>query len=364
MKGKWKKAIALLLSISIIFAMGYIAGAWKRDDIKATDNTDSLPFEETTAAVDSYGSISDEFVSIAIAKAGASAWDGNYTSLTETQKKAVTDYFAGVGYTVELRENSFVNLGPTQATDTTTAVNGEATPAPAVTGSPATVGSTKPSTKAEILAAYSVVMNKAKNEKPAFKQYEYQALPQKNFNSGLVETVMDIALGLMTTEQKAKNNPNILGKGSNMDKFPLFTAPYGCLLTDTNAIKTATFAELANGHYQLTLILKPETNPEPYNPATGNAPNYTGKMFSHFSKKEIDTKIKDSASFIIQSADYTLAYRDCKAVLEYDPATNHVVVLDQTFEIDITTKIVPKIGGNIEGTAVFANTLKVWDVVY
>lgn len=42
--------------------------------------------------------------------------------------------------------------------------------------------------------------------------------------------------------------------------FPIRDSDYGCLLTDTEAIKTADFKELPNGNYEITIVLNSEKN--------------------------------------------------------------------------------------------------------
>ena len=67
---------------------------------------------------------------------------------------------------------------------------------------------------------------------------------------------------------------------------------------------------------------------------------------------------------MIEKYDYTLMYRDCKAILVYNPANNQVVTLDQTFSVDVKADVTFRIFGHFKVTGVFDNTLRIYDVNY
>lgn len=212
----------------------------------------------------------------------------------------------------------------------------------------------------QILNTYSEVMNAAKKNKPAYRQYEYQTV-NHTLNSFLKRTFAKVINYEMTTEAQAIRNQYAFKKGSSMYRFTLFNSTAGCLLTDTNLIRYASFETLSDGNCKITIILEPEMF---YDPEIGEAKDYTGQMFSHYSRHEIDIKIKRKASKLIEKYDYTLLYRDCKAVLVYNPATYQVVTLDQTFSVDVKADVTFRVFGSFKVTGVFDNTLRIYDVDY
>jgi len=223
-----------------------------------------------------------------------------------------------------------------------------------------------PTTPAQILAAYTTVMNKAKASKPAYKKIEYQTLPTKDqhMEGSVVAKLLPQANRFMTTKDEVKTENN--AKGSDMKWFPLYKASKGCLLKNANAIKTASFAKLPNGNYKITIVLKNEVNPEPYK--SGNsAPSNVGAMFDPIEKASIDDTLKNDSAvkILISDAKYSLTYMNCTAVLEYNPKTNRVVSLEQNMStfINITAGKVLHMFSCV-GTAMLYNKLKVWDVKY
>lgn len=222
----------------------------------------------------------------------------------------------------------------------------------------------KPETAAEILAAYTQVMDYAKKNAPGFKKIEYQALPEdkRNFSSDLV---LDIAANFMTSEKKARENPEMHNKGDNTRWFPVYKTPDGCLLKDTSAIKSAKCEELPNGNYKITIVLNAEMNPEP--PADGAtvSPSKTGAMFSPLSKKDIDDTIQNNkiVNVVVRSATYSLKYYDCTAILIYNPENNHIESLTQYMHVLIDADIKLFVG-SLKGSAVLDNDLYITDFKY
>lgn len=250
-----------------------------------------------------------------------------------------------------------------------TTAPGDTTAAGGTTAEGETAATGKPEGNAQILKAYTEVMNKAKAEKPAYQKKEYQALPkdQREFEKGktLVNIMLNLAGLFMKEEDKAEVEQHKKGDGTKW--FPVYKATKGCLLTDAGAIKTASSVELPNGNYKLSIVLKEEINPEPYNEQTGQTPSNTGKMFSPLARAEIDdTIINDNAvNKFVKDATYELKYYNCTAELEYNPKNNQIVTLNQYMYVRISIKDPTKVTGmSVVGSAVLVNTLKVWDFAY
>lgn len=218
------------------------------------------------------------------------------------------------------------------------------------------------STNEEILAKYTEVMNDAKKAKPAFKKVEFQSLPEEFRKLGTVgNVILPIAEGFMTTEEKAKADPQVKEAGSDMHAWPVTghdTA--GCLLTDASKIKSAS-AVKEGDNVKITITLLPEENPEPINSATAtSSPSFTGGMFSPMSKADIDNTIAGIKGVKVNS--FNLTYTDCTVTLVYNPSDNHVVTLDQIMNVDIKANI--KVLATIDGSARLVDTINIWDIQY
>jgi len=277
---------------------------------------------------------------------------GNDNNTTEPTTAVVTDTVATTGE----------NKPETTGTSTT-----DAKVDPTVTETSKSQISTDvklPQGKAEILAAYTEIMNYAKTAKPAFKKIEYQVLPadKRNFDSGIVNTLLKLASGFMVSEEEAREKPEDNQKGGSMRWFPVYKCDKGCLLTDTSVIKSADCVKLSNGNFKITIVLKEEKNAEPYNETTKSCPSFTGKMFSPLAKADIDKEVKGIS--VIKRADYSLKYYDCKAVLVYNPANKHIVTLDQYMSTLITLSGKIVLLPEFSGTAVLNNTMNIYDIKY
>ena len=233
----------------------------------------------------------------------------------------------------------------------------------------------KPSTKAEILAAYTAVMNKAKTDAPAYKKKEYQAIPKdkRDIQKGktLISVMLNLAGFFMKEEDKAEVETQ--NKGSDMKWFPVYKAlpdkvkSPGCLLTNTDAIKSAKCDPLANGNYKITIVLNDEMNPEPYKEGQLKATSNHGNMFSPLARSEIEDTLKNDSkvNWAVKDPNFDLKYYDCTAELTYDPETNQIITLNQYVNVKINIKEPTKVTGmSVVGSAVLVNTLKIKDVKY
>jgi len=251
-------------------------------------------------------------------------------------------------------ENEETTLAGEDSSDTT------------VAGTTAAQVDKKPSTKAEILAAYTAVMDKAKQDKPAFKRAEFQELPggseYRNITGGgaVINPLLSIAGTFMTKEDKARKNPYVHNKGEDMWAFPVKDAPKGCMLTDVSAIKSASCTELPNGNYKIVIVLNDEKNPEHYK--SGNtAPSKTGSMFMPLSKSDVDPELAKIS--VIKDAKYDMNYYNCTATLVYNPKTMQVVSVDQVLynKLEMSGKVV---GISADGWQVLIMHYQIFDVAY
>ncbi len=289
-----KKLIAALLALSILFA--FAACGSKQTE---AESTEPAPWETSESASETEATTEPESVTDATEPESTSEAE---TSASETETSAEE----------------------TSAEETTEAEK-------------------KPETTAEILAAYTEVMNQAKKDAPGFTKVEYQELPSDSASrvvskgGGVVNAALKLADHFMTTEADAKADPEVQQKGNNMRSWPVCKSPKGCMLTDTGAIKSAKFEELSNGNYKITIVLKAEDNPEPAPDGGTSAPSNHGGVFSPLSRSEIDENLNGGfVSAVAKDISYKITYHDCETVLVYNPKDNHVVSLDQTTHTTIS----------------------------
>ena len=229
-----------------------------------------------------------------------------------------------------------------------------------------------PETKEEILAEYTRIMNQAKKDKPGFTFYEWQTLPDDpesrviKEGKGVIGTALNIAGGFMKDEKKAKEDAYVIGKDSDMYCFPIRDSDYGCLLKDTDAIKSAKFEQLPNGNNQITIVLKSEKTPEPVTDKhSDKAPSNHGAIFQPLPRQVIDDVLSnDVIGAITSDVSFSYTYHDCKAIVEYEPETGHVVNVIQLSYVTITgSGKVTLIPLNIEKQE-FINEMHVVDIIY
>lgn len=271
------------------------------------------------------------------------------TAAPATQADASTVPESATASGTEAVESTTV---PGESTTAGSTAPGESTTAGSNT--PVTPVNKVPATKAEILAAYTAVMNKAKAVKPAYTSYEYQFLPdtEKYKDNFIVRTLTGVVNRFMTSEEEAKKNPKVFGKNSDMKaNFPVKEADFGCMLTDMNAVRSAKCEALANGNYKITFLLKDEKNPERYREGMKKAPSATGNVFITLSPSDIKPNLeKPFVKAVVKEGKYDLYYHDCKATLVYNPKTNQIVTVDH---VTYTTL---DIGGKVFGKYYSAKT--------
>ena len=198
-----------------------------------------------------------------------------------------------------------------------------------------------PATPSEVLAAYTAVMNKAKNEAKQFRKLEYQQLGKETlFELDVINTptVMDWLNGnAMTTREKAMTEEKYTAGVTDMtEHLPVHKTSVGCMVKDPGVFTRATARQLSNGNIELTLIMKPEDNPEPALPGATTAPSRTGEMFGPLSKAGIDDLVSKGRIFITTPLVFQLRYFDCKATLVYNPETDQIVSMRQDYNVRIT----------------------------
>ena len=221
-----------------------------------------------------------------------------------------------------------------------------------------TTAAAVPVTPAEVLSAYTEVMNKAKKEAKSMRKLEYQFLNKEKMNfeldvintPGFLDWLND---NLMTTKEKGMQQEVYTAGTSDMyGQLPVTNTPVGCMVKDPGAFSRATARQLPGGNIELTLVMKPEDNPEPAQHGATTAPSHTGEMFNPLSKTGVDDLIYKARFFITTKLEFSLRYYDCKSVLVYDPATMQAVSLRQDYYVKINVANGRVLFINAKGTGV------------
>jgi len=223
---------------------------------------------------------------------------------------------------------------------------------------------TVPATPAEVLAAYAEVMNKAKKDAKSMRKLEYQQLGKdSNFESDIINnpTILEQANRLMTSREKAMEEERYTrGTSDMLEQLPVSNSPLGCMAKDPGIFSRAAARELPNGDIELTLIMKPEDNPEPAAKGASTSPSRTGQVFSPMSKAGIDDILNGGIvklAFFGRPPTINTRYIDCKATLTYNPETMQAVKVQQDYNVRIN--IVGRALGfmNITGYATLENVM-------
>ena len=222
---------------------------------------------------------------------------------------------------------------PREAASVTAPGEGIAVTTEAGAAAETTAGSAVPSTPAEVLAAYAEVMNKAKKDTKYMRKLEYQFLDkdQMMFELDLINnpSVLNwINDNLMTTREKGLQQDQYINGVTDMIEYlPVMHTSLGCMVKDPGVFSKAMAKRLSNGSIELTLVMKPEDNPEPAQPGATTSPSVTGQMFDPLSKAGIDDLLYKARFFITTEPVFSTRFYDCKAVLVYDPDTMRAVLL-------------------------------------
>ena len=249
----------------------------------------------------------------------------------------------------------------TQPTENTADKNDTATPA-----DPAEKDSDKPESTKEIIDQYVLLVNKFKQDRPAYKKKEFQALPAEYHNfSSTLNKALDLASGYMVTEDEAEILVRDAGAEEIINDMPIHGADKGCVLTDYDAVSWAKCEDKGDGTYEISFSLKEEVNPEP-TPADTLVPvSAHGAVMQPMAFNDIKAEIDNIAGKIPGVAMNTLDlyYRDHVYTCVYDPATDEVLSITHHIVIDIVVNI-DVFSKNIDGSARLLNEMFIYDITW
>lgn len=223
------------------------------------------------------------------------------------------------------------------------------------------------STNEQVIKKYTMLVDKFKQEKPAYKRKEYQAMPDeyKNFGSA-VNMVLGIASAYMTTEDQAEEVIREKGCAEITEQdMPIHYSDKGCLLTNYDAVAWSKDEDLGDGTNKISFSLKEEINAEP-TPAETLVPlSNHGAVMQPLSRKTIMTEIDNVTSKVpgLEVSTFDLNYNSCVFECIYDPATNQAKSITHHIVIDITAEARLFIS-SASGSVRLLNEMLIYDITW
>ena len=224
--------------------------------------------------------------------------------------------------------------------------------------------SDKPESTKEIIDQYTLLVDKFKQQKPAYKKKEYQALPEEYHNfSSIINKVLDLAAGYMTTEDEAEELIREAGAEEIINDNPIHGSEKGCALTDYGAVEWAKCEDKGDGTYEISFSLKEEVNPEPTPADTLIPVSAHGAVMQPMAfndiKAEVDNVLTKVPGVALNQLD--LYYREHVYSCVYNPETDEVLSITHHIVIDIVVNA-DVFSKTIDGSARLLNEMFIYDI--
>jgi len=208
-------------------------------------------------------------------------------------------------------------------------VSTEPTTAEAESSTEAATAPALPQGKAEILAAYTKVVNKVKVDAPQYLNNDWQTMSNvdmSGFTYGLVSTA---ARPFLETFEQSSIGTHTAGNHPKWFAMPTDSLKEGCVLTDVSKIESAKCVK-SGDNYVITITLVQEKDPirDMANPRSVSG--WHGKMFDVIDIVEVFDFAQS-----IPGVNTDNAYCTFKgtAILTYNPITNECVKLDHIIDV-------------------------------
>ena len=233
-------------------------------------------------------------------------------------------------------------------------------------GDTAEKDSNKPESTKEIIDQYTLLVDKFKQQKPAYTKKEYQALPVEYHNfTSIINKFLDLAAGYMTTEDEAETLVRPAGAEEIINDMPIHGSEKGCALTDYDAVEWAKCEDKGDGTYEISFSLKEEINAEP-TPADTLVPvsahgAVMQPMAFNVIKNEVDGIIAKIPGVALNQLD--LYYHENVYSCVYNPETDEVLSITHHIVIDIVVNA-DLFGKTIDGSARLLNEMFIYDITW
>lgn len=224
----------------------------------------------------------------------------------------------------------------------------------------------KPESVKEIIDQYTLLVDKFKEEKPAYTKKEYQALPEEYRNfSGAINTILGVASNYMVSEEDAEELVRAKGAEEILYDVPIHNSEKGCVLTDYDAVEWAKCEDNGDGTYKISFCLKEEMNAEPTPADTLTAPSAHGAVMQPMAFKDIKAEVDKITGSIpgVTVNRFDLIYRDCIFSCIYNPETDELKSITHNIVIDITADAA-LFGAKIEGSARLTNDMLIYNITW
>ncbi len=218
----------------------------------------------------------------------------------------------------------------------------------------------------EIIEQYTLLVDKFKKERPAYKRKEFQALPEehRNFGKG-INVILSVASGYMTTEEDAEEIVRAKGAEEILYDMPIHGSEKGCVLTDYDSVAWAKCEDLGDGTYKISFSLKEEKNPEPTPADTLIPVSNHGAVMQPMKFSELKAEVDKIAGGVpgVTINQFELQYRDGVYGCVYKPETNEVLSITHNIVIDIVADATV-FGASVAGTARLLNDMLIYDITW
>ncbi len=218
----------------------------------------------------------------------------------------------------------------------------------------------------EIIDKYTLLVDKFKKEKPAYKKKEFQALPEENREfSSAINSILGIAANYMVSEEDCEELIRDAGAEEILYDMPIHGTEKGCTLANYDAVEWAKCEDLGDGTYKISFCLKEEKNAEPTLADTLVAPSAHGGVMQPMAisdiKAEVDKVVSKLPGITLNTFD--LIYRDCVFSCVYNPDTDEVKSITHNIAIDITADV-KVFTADIVGSARLVNDMLIYDITW
>jgi len=186
-----------------------------------------------------------------------------------------------------------------------------------------------PQGKAEILAAYTAVVNKVKADAPYYINNDWQTMSNVDMSGITYGLVSATAKSFLETKEESSPGTHKAGDHPKWFALPTDSLKEGCVLTDTGKIESARCVQ-SGDNYIITITLITEKDPYMDKANPKGVTSWHGRIFDVIDITEVYDYLK-----AIPGVNANNAYCTFKgtATLKYNPATNECVSLDHIIDV-------------------------------
>jgi len=188
-----------------------------------------------------------------------------------------------------------------------------------------------PQGKAEILAAYTKVVNKVKADAPQYVSNDWQTMSNVDMSNIMYGTVSGLAKSFLETKEQSTADTHAAGGHPKWFALPTDDLKEGCVLTDTSKIESASCTKSGDNYViKITLNLEKDPYMDKANPK--GVTSWHGRMFDVIDITEVVDYAKKLPTL---NADNAFCTFKGTATLKYNPVTNECISLDHIIDVRV-----------------------------